>query len=98
MSQRFEILNKVRREYTRFNTVGTQLTAGLNPPPVSETNPVDHFVAIVNELFEHSLKDVRDGYMVGVAIHNDVNQNDIPVGISFRLRDQLPGDLVWSVK
>ena len=34
---------------------------------------------------------------VGVAIHNEVNQNDRPVGISFRRRDQLSGDVIWSV-
>jgi len=35
--------------------------------------------------------------MAGVAIHNKVIQNDRPIGISFRRRDQLSGDVIWSV-
>ena len=49
------------------------------------------------DLFEHALKDVGDGYMVVIAIHNESNQNDKPLGISFRRRDQLSVDAIWSV-
>jgi hypothetical protein len=35
--------------------------------------------------------------MVGVAIHNEVKQNDRPIGISFRRNDQLNGNKIWSV-
>ena len=35
--------------------------------------------------------------MVGVTIQNQVNQNDKPIGISFRRKDQLSGDVIWSV-
>jgi hypothetical protein len=35
--------------------------------------------------------------MVGVAIRNDVNQNDRAVGISFRRRDQISSDVIWNV-
>ena len=58
---------------------------------------MDHFLASVNDLFEHALQDVRDADMVGIAIHNEVNQNDGPIGMSFRQRDQLSGDVIWSV-
>jgi len=34
---------------------------------------------------------------VGVAIRNEVNVSDKAVGISFRRKDQLSGDLIWSV-
>jgi len=35
--------------------------------------------------------------MVGITIHNKVNQNDKPIGISFRRKDQLSGEVIWSV-
>ena len=34
---------------------------------------------------------------MGITIQNQVNQNDIPIGISFRRKDQLSGDVLWSV-
>ena len=43
------------------------------------------------------LQDVIDSDMVGITIQNQVNQNDKPVGISFRRKDQLSGEVVWSV-
>jgi hypothetical protein len=35
--------------------------------------------------------------MVGIAIRNEVNQSDKLIGISFRRRDQISGDVIWSV-
>jgi len=35
--------------------------------------------------------------MVGMTIHNQVNQSDKPIGISFRRKGQLSGDEIWSV-
>jgi len=35
--------------------------------------------------------------MVGITIQNQVNQNDKKKGISFRRKDQLSGEVVWSV-
>jgi hypothetical protein len=97
MSQSFEIISEDRREYRLFNTVGTQLTVRLNPPTDPGTaNPVDHFLATMNGLFEHALQGAADSDMVGVAIRN-VNQNDRAVGINFRRREQLSGDVIWSV-
>ena len=83
--------------YRRFNTIGTQLTVRLNPATTPDANPVDHFLASVNDLFENALQDVGDADMVGIAIHNEVNQNDKPIGISSRRRDQLSVDAIWSV-
>ena len=70
----------------------------LSPPSESDTNPVDQFLASVNELFEHALQDVRDAGVVGTAIHNEVNQNDRPIGLIIRRSDQLSGDVIWSVR
>ena len=97
MSQKFEILKEVRREYRRFNTVDMQFTVRLNPPPKPDTNPVDHFLASVNDLFECALQDVGEDNMAGIDIHNEINQKARPKVISFRRRDQLSGEVIWSV-
>ena len=55
------------------------------------------FLASVNELFEYALQDMSDGDIVGITIHKQVNQNDKPIGISFRRKDQLSGEVIWSV-
>jgi hypothetical protein len=51
----------------------------------------------VEELFEYALANVADGDMVGVSIRNEDNQNDKAVGISFRRKDQIFVDVIWSV-
>ena len=86
MSQKFEVLKEIRREYRRFNTIGTQLTVRLNRPTDSDTNPMDHSLTSVKDLFEHALQDLRDADMVGIAIHNEVKQNNRPIGINFNGR------------
>jgi hypothetical protein len=35
--------------------------------------------------------------MVGITIHNEVNLLDKAIGISFRRKDQLPNEVIWSV-
>jgi hypothetical protein len=98
MSQSFEIISEDRREYRRYNTVGTQLIVRLNPRTNPGTaNPVNHIAASMNELFEHALKGAADSDNVEVAIRIDINQNDRAVGINFRRREQLSGDVIWSV-
>ena len=51
----------------------------------------------MNELFDHALQNLSDSDMVGITIQNRVNQNDKPIGLSFRRKDQLVGDVIWSV-
>ena len=99
MSQerKFEIIEEQTREYRRFNTQGTQWKVRLNPPPPISTDPVNHFVASVNEMFDHLLENVGDGDMVGTTIHNEVNQTDKPIVFSFRKKDQISSDVIWSV-
>jgi len=96
MARRFEIDDKIRRQYKRYNAVWTQLTVRLLPPE-DNSNPVGHFLASVNELFDYALQDVSDDGMVGITIQNQVNQNDKPIGISFRRKYQLSGEVIWSV-
>ena len=98
MSQPFEILEVQTREYCRFNTRGTQWKERLNPPTETPVpDPVTHFVDSVNNLFDHVLEDVGDADMVGITIHNEVNQSNKPIGFSFRRKDQLSSDVIWSV-
>ena len=97
MAHRFEIVREIRRLYSRFNSTGTQLTVRLQPPASPYANPIEHFIASMNNLFDHVLQDVGDGDMLGIAIHNESNQYDKAIGISFRRRDQLSVDAIWSV-
>ena len=96
MARRFEIDGEITRQYRRFNTVGTQLTVRLSTPS-DDIDPVSHFLASVNDLFEHALQIASDSDMVGITIQNEINQSDKPIGISFRRKGQLSGDVIWSV-
>jgi hypothetical protein len=92
----FTIDGEINRQYRRFNTVGTQLTIRLLPPS-DATDPVTHFLASVNELFGYALRDSSDSDMVGITIRNEVNEQDKPVGFSFRRKDQVSREVIWNV-
>ena len=51
----------------------------------------------MNDLFEYAIRDVDDADMVGITIRNEGNLLDKPIGISFRRKDQLSDEVVWSV-
>jgi hypothetical protein len=51
----------------------------------------------VNDLFDFALRNVADGDMVGITIQNDVNILDKAIGISFRRKDPLSEEVIWSV-
>ena len=92
MERRFKIEGEITRQYRLFNALRTQLTVRLLPPP-DEENPVSHFLASMNDLFQHAMQGVSDGDMVGITIQNEANQNDKAIGMSFRCKDQLSGDV-----
>ena len=96
MARRFEKNGTISGQYRRYNALGTQLTARLKPPS-NNRDLVGHFLASVNVLFEYTLQDMSDSDMVGKTIQNQVNQNDKPIGISFRRKDQLEADVIRSV-
>jgi len=58
---------------------------------------MSHFLDSVTELFDYALRDLEDRYMVGISISNEVEVKDRAIGISFRRRDQITGDVIWSV-
>jgi len=92
MVRRFEIMDTNTREYRRYNDVGRQMRVRLIPPS-ENSDPV----ASVNDLFGHAIRDVDASNILGITIQNQVNQNDKPIGISFSRKDQLSGDVIWSV-
>jgi hypothetical protein len=69
----------------------------LNPPTDPKPNPMDHFLATVKKQFEHVLQDVQNSDMVGFAFRNEINQSYKPIGISFRRREQISRNVIWSV-
>ena len=98
MSQPFEIIEVQTREYSRFNTRGTQGKVNLNQPPETPLpDPGCTFVDDMNNLFDHVLQDVGDADTDGITIHNEVNQSDTPTGFSFRRNYELSSDVIWSV-
>jgi len=52
MARIFEIDGTITRQYRGFNAVGTQIAVRLLPPS-NNVDPVNHFLASVNDLFEH---------------------------------------------
>jgi len=51
----------------------------------------------VNELFEYALQGVSDSDMLGITIQYQVKQNNKAIGIRFRRKDQVWGEVIWSV-
>jgi len=96
---RFTVEEEQTRLYRRFNAQGTQLTVRLLPPPEGKEDPkpMSHFVDSVTDLFEYALRDLEDSDMVGITISNEVEIKDRAIGISFRRRDQIRGNVIWSV-
>jgi hypothetical protein len=94
---RFQIESEIQRRYHSFNATGTQLTVRLLPPLPPSTDPVSHFLASVTEMTEYAVRNTRDSDMVGLTIRNTVNMQDKAIGISFRRRDQLSENVIWSV-
>ena len=93
----FAIDGEIRRQYRRFNAVGTQLTVRLLPPPDPHANAASHFQNSVTRLLDYAQRHSEDGDMVGVTIRNALRENDRPIGLSFRRKDQISGDVMWSV-
>jgi hypothetical protein len=96
MSCYFTIQSEINRRYRRFNAEGRELTVRLTAPP-PEISVGQHFADSVDEVFEYSLRDLQPDDMVGISIHNADNQQGRPVGLSFRRRDQISRDVLWSV-
>jgi hypothetical protein len=103
MFQHFDILRKRVRNYPLYRTIGSQLTVRFKQPSIATTssadpiNPINHFMNSLNELFAYALQNVAPNDMVGISIRNEENQTDKAIELSFRRKDQISGDVVWSV-
>jgi hypothetical protein len=60
-------------------------------------NLISNFQASVTELIEYALRNCQDSDMVGLTIRNEVNVKDKAIGISFRRKDKISEDFIWSV-
>ena len=95
---RFTIDSETDRQYSGFNARGTELTVRLLPPAIGDNqDAITHFQTSVNDLFDYALRNVDDSDMVVVTIYNEVNLLDKAIGISFRRKDQLSEEVIWSV-
>jgi hypothetical protein len=113
MFHHFEILSEKEREYKLFGAMGKQHTVRLKPhnstdidpatsdpqnsPTVSLTDPITHFTASLEKLFEYALQHVADTDKVGMTISNEENENDRPIGFSWRFKDQIAVDVIKSL-
>jgi hypothetical protein len=100
MSRFFTVQNEIFRRYRRFNAEGRELSVRLTAPPSTSSaarDPARDFCNSVDELFEYAMRDLEPGDMVGISIHNADNQPDRLIGLSFRRRDQISRDVLWSV-
>ena len=96
MARRFEIEDTITREYRLFCATGTQLVIRLLPPS-DTTDPMSHFPDSLNDLFRPELQNLSESVMVGITIQNRENQNDKPIRISFRRKNQVAGDVILSL-
>ena len=96
MARRFEIEDTITRQYRRFGATVTQLVVRLLPP-YDDTDTVSHFPVSLNDLFRHALHNLNESDMSGITIQNRENQNDKPIGISFRRKEQLAADVIVSL-
>jgi hypothetical protein len=58
---------------------------------------MSHFLASVSYLFEHALQNGDDLDMVGITISNEENVQDKAIGMSFRRKDPITPDVIWSI-
>jgi len=65
MARRFEIDNTITRQCRRYNAAYSAILT-----PSDNRDPVGHFLASVNELFEYVFQDVNDSDKVGITVQN----------------------------
>jgi hypothetical protein len=95
---RFTIEEAINRQYRGFSAARTYLTVRLLPPTEGkDSNPMSHLLASVSDLFEHALQNCDELDMVGITISNEENVDNKTIGLSFRKRDWITPDVVWSV-
>jgi hypothetical protein len=71
----------------------------LAPPQASAAarDPGRHFAYGVDDLLEYPLRDLEPRIWWALSIHSADNQHDKPIVLSFRRREQISRDVLWSV-
>jgi hypothetical protein len=91
----FRIL-ETSKNSPKFNTTGQSLLIKFNSPS-EEQEPITYLKECITALTEYLVREVPDGYLVGLSIRNTENLQDKAIGISLRGRDQLKPDVVCSL-
>jgi len=95
---RFTIDGEINSQYRRFSAEGAKITVRLLPSHEGEdSNPMSHFIASVTDLFDYALRNCDNSDMMGITITNEVNIADKAIGISFRRKNQITSEVIWSV-
>ena len=92
----FYILSETSKSFSKFNATGRSLLIKFKPPG-EEQEPTAYLKECITSLTNYLVDDVRDRDLVGLRIRNTENVQDKVVGISFRRREQLKPDVVWSI-
>jgi len=92
----FRILDETFKPFSKFNKTGRSLLIKLNSLG-EEQDPTTYLKECFTALTNYLIDKVPDRDLVGLRIRNTENVQDKVVGISLRRRDQLKGDVVWSV-
>jgi len=92
----FFILSETTKTFSKFNANGRSLLIKFKPPG-EEQEPTAYLKECITSLTNYLFDDVHDRDLVGLRISNTENFQDKVVVISFRRRDQLKPDVIWSV-
>jgi len=92
----FIILEETRKSFPKFNATGRSLLIKFSPPGEEQEITV-YLKECITSFTNYLVDDVPGRDFVGLRIRNTENVQDKVVGISFRHRDQLKRNLVWSV-
>ena len=92
----FFILSEMTKSISKYNATGRSLLIKFKTPG-EEQEPTAYFKEYITSLTNYLVDDVRDRDLVSLRIRNTENVRDKVVGISFRRRDQLKPDVVWSI-
>lgn len=88
--------NEVNRHYRHFKAEGIEVNVRMTVPPPAR-DPARLFASSVDDMFEYSLRDIDPGDMVGISVHNEDNQQFMTIRLRYRRKNQISGDVLWSV-
>jgi len=90
------ILSEMSKSISKINATGHILFIKFKPPG-EEQEPKAYLKECITSLTYYLVDDVHDRDLVGLKIRNIENVQDKVAVISFRRRDLLKRDVVWSI-